>query len=119
MIAAIVIPILFLYFLYITLKERKRKYEEYLKLDDIKEEALISGQIIQINTKSKTFVGEHDVTITSILLIGENSTQYKAVKTSPSTTTTPTLKEGFQVVCYGYWKKDLFIFYRFKTIDPK
>jgi hypothetical protein len=114
MVAAIVIPLLFLYFLVITIRERKMKYEEYLNLDFIKEEAFISGIVTQIDTKSKAFIGKHYVIITTLLLLNNNQVYYKAVKTSPSSKGQQTITEGMQIICYGYWEKDVFIFNEFK-----
>ncbi|WP_456275615.1 hypothetical protein [Bacillus sp. AK128] len=118
MVAAIVIPLIFLYFLIVTIKERRRKYEEYLTLDKIKEEALLTGVIHEVTVKTRTFVRDHSVSVTTLLLVDENYKRYKAVRTSPLASTTPSFLAGTSVTCYGYWEKDQFIFYRYKE-NPK
>ncbi|MBM7659491.1 hypothetical protein JOC85_000258 [Bacillus mesophilus] len=116
MVAAVVIPLLFLYFLVITIKDRRQKYEDYLNLDTIKEEAFISGKVLQIDTKTRAFVGKHYVNIVTILLHNKEHQAYqKAIRTSTTSIEPQVFTEGTEVICYGYWEKDVFIFNRFRV----
>ncbi|WP_246940292.1 hypothetical protein [Bacillus pinisoli] len=116
MVAAIVIPIIFLYFLIITLKERKRKYEEYYELDHIKEEAFITGKVVQFTSKQKKFIGNHYVYVTTLIIVNQKLSRIKAVRVSTAGLPIP-ISEETNISCYGFWNKDYFTFHRYKILD--
>lgn len=119
MVAAVVIPIIFIYFFIITIKDRKRKYEEYLLLNHIKEEALLTGVIFQVDTKKKAYVGKHMVYVTTLVLQDERLKRIKATRISAETLPIPLL-EGNKISCYGYWDQTDFRFnrYQIEQKDP-
>jgi hypothetical protein len=119
MVAAIVIPLIFLYFLYITIKERKQQYSKWLNLEHVKEEAYLSGKVIQVSRNEK-FIGKHLVSITTLLL-QDKVKVHKAVRKLPKTNSFHpfTIEEGTYIRCYGYWDQDLFIFNRYNIMGTK
>ena len=55
MVTAILIPIVVIYFYWLSKKEMQANYEEWVKLEDISEEALISGKIIEAQEQKERF----------------------------------------------------------------
>ncbi len=82
MVAAIVIPFIFLYFLYVTLSERKKRYEAWLNLNKCKEVAYVKGKVIQSISKNEKYIGSHLVTVTTLLVKHPLGT-VKAVRQTP------------------------------------
>jgi hypothetical protein len=118
MIAAIVIPIIFFYFLFITMRERKRKIEEWQKIGEVKEDSIISGRVIQSSSQSKRFVANFFIAETTLLLKNEFGI-HKVVQRTPIT---PDFKEiqfanDIMITCYGYWDDKSFIFKRYQFIE--
>ncbi len=118
MVAALVIPVLFLYFLYLRLLENKKGIREWQNLNKFKEEACITGKIIQLNTKNEKFVGRHSISKTTII-IQYNRKLIKAINKTPITTSFLPfeVKEGMEIKCYGYWDKGVFLFSRLQIIE--
>jgi hypothetical protein len=120
MIAAIVIPIIFLYFLYITIKERKRRIEKWQQIGTIKEETFLRGKVIQSFTRSKRYIGNYFVSETTLLIKNETDT-YKAIITVPITPTLQAVQINNEttITCFGYWDKKNFIFSRYRTHEDE
>jgi hypothetical protein len=120
MVAAIVIPIIFLYFLYISMNERKRRIEKWQQIGDIKEETFISGKVIQSYTLTKRFVGKHYISETILLIKSEYET-YKAILKLPITPTFQAIQidDDSLITCYGYWGNKTFYFCRYKMNKDK
>jgi hypothetical protein len=120
MVAAIVIPMIFLYFLYITMKERKRRIEKWQQIGDIKEETFLSGKVIQSLTRSKRFVGKYYISETTLLVKRDYET-YKAILRLPITPSYEAIHIDGEtlITCYGYWDNKIFYFGRYKINEGK
>jgi hypothetical protein len=120
MVAAIVIPIIFLYFLYIAIRDRRQQYSKWLNLEHVKEEAYLGGKVIQVTSRTERYVGKHLVSITTLLLQDKFKVQ-KAVRKLPKIDSSPpfNVEEGTYIRCYGYWDRDLFIFNRYNIMETK
>lgn len=114
MIAAIVIPILFLYFLYLTMKERKKRIQLWTNIGNIREESVIKGKIVQIYTSKYTYIGKYEV-LEATLLIKTNNGTIKAKKKMPITSDfqPPYFEVNTTIYCYGSYIRQHFIFNRY------
>ncbi|MFD1735688.1 hypothetical protein ACFSCX_03835 [Bacillus salitolerans] len=114
LVTAIVIPLIFFYFLHLTIENRKKRHEEWLRLAEVKELAVIAGEVKQSLSKIERFAFDYKIVVERYVLKGSKQS-FKAIRRIPITSDSipPTIKEGEQITCYGYWEKDTFIFNRY------
>lgn len=118
MVTAIVIPILCIYFFWITKKEMNRQKEKWLQLENIMEEAIVVGVIKEIREERQRFYYHYYVLVTDLVV----QTVHKSVRVRRMI---PLYKKvqpvyhyqiGDTVQIFGNWKEDVFLFNRIEKI---
>ncbi|UII57286.1 hypothetical protein LS684_07555 [Cytobacillus spongiae] len=113
MVTAILIPIIFIYFYWLTRKEMKESYEKWTQLDHILEEAVVSGTIQHIKTEKQRYYYHRFVYVTVLTLqIDRNVLQVKKIEPLRHNFSPNTFTIGEHVRLYGNWKEDFFQFNR-------
>jgi hypothetical protein len=109
MVTAIVIPIVLVYFYWLTKKEMQENYEQWIKLEDIPEEAIVSGKIIEVSEHKERFY-YHRFNHVSVLKIDTGGKKVVVKKLTPLRKgSKPTeFKEGDSLHLYGNWKDEYF-----------
>lgn len=117
MVTAIVIPILIIYFYWITKKEAVKQKQNWETLDDIKLEARIQGTIDSISVEKKRFYHQYYMMVTT-LRIEDRTQSYTVIRKQPFTKAwlPMALCKGDIVQAYGQWEKDIFIAGEMKKI---
>ncbi len=118
MVAAIVIPILFLCFFIISKRERKDFTAKWLAVNIVEEEAILSGTITNITKEKQRYYYNRYIFVTD-LVIKEQHKYTKARHIVPITNeiTPPTFTHGTKIYCIGKWENDIFRFTKFKELD--
>jgi hypothetical protein len=114
MVTAILIPIICIYFYWLSKKELKQNDQKWLGLNEITEEAVLNGTILQIHEHKKRFYYHRYIHVVEIKLQTETKTlnvkriipYIKPIEPVP-------LKTGDQVKLYGNWKENDFHFLRY------
>ncbi|MEH7093210.1 hypothetical protein [Neobacillus vireti] len=111
MVTAILIPIICLYFFWITRKERKEQDRKWHKAGDVRQESVVIGKIIDITEEKQRFYYDRYVLVQSIKLQSSNRV-ITALKTTPLTTDAKkdTFTVGETVRLYGRWERSHFLF---------
>lgn len=109
MVTAVVIPLVLIYFYWLTKKEMQENYEEWVKLENISEEALVSGKIIDVHEHKERFY-YHRFNHVSVLKVQTGVKELTVKKITPirKGTVPPVFKVGEIVHLYGNWKKGYF-----------
>ncbi|KAF0820228.1 MULTISPECIES: hypothetical protein [unclassified Cytobacillus] len=110
MVTAIVIPIICLYFFWLTKKEMRDGYERWAKLADVPEEAIITGEIVHLSERRQRYHYSRYVHVLE-LTVQTKSFKYSNIKKITPimyNTQTPSVKIGDHVHLYGNWKDDFF-----------
>jgi hypothetical protein len=114
MVTAILIPIICIYFYLVTLKEIKENENKWLALNNLQEEAILTGTIIQLVESKKRFYYHRYIHVLDILLQTETkSFQVKRVTPYIKQKNTLNLKVGDRVRLYGNWQENEFRFLRY------
>lgn len=109
MVTAIVIPIILIYFYMVTKKEMQENYVEWMKLEEIQEEAIVSGKILEVHERKERYY-YHRFNHISIVKVHTGVKELTVKKVTP-------LKKGaviqkFQVGeavhLFGNWKEGQF-----------
>lgn len=105
MVTAILIPIILLYFYFLTRKEMRFFHDQWTKLDDVHEEAIVAGEIIHISEEKQRFyyhryVHHLQITVktTSGTVVVKKLTPIKAGYQIPN------IKKGDIVRIFGNWE---------------
>lgn len=109
MVTAIVIPIIFLYFFWITKKEIKEQENKWLKAGQVSQEAMVIGKIISIHNEKQKFYYNRYIFVQVLKL----QTETKLITVLKETPITKNFKiESFQageiIRVYGQWKDHQF-----------
>ncbi|MHC0037293.1 hypothetical protein [Pseudoneobacillus sp. C159] len=120
MVTAILIPIICFYFYWLSKKEIKENEQKWLNLNEIVEEAILNGKIIQIDEYKKRFYYHRYIRVidiklqteTKILNVKRITPYIKPIESVP-------LRTGDNVKLYGNWKENEFHFLRFEPIKIK
>lgn len=117
MVTAIVIPIICFYFYFLTKKEMKFFHEKWKNLDHVYEEAVITGEITQINEERQRFYYHRYVHSVQITLKTTNG-QIDAKKFIPIKTgyQIPEVHIGEFVRVYGNWENRQFQISRIQKV---
>ncbi|MBT2694715.1 hypothetical protein [Bacillus sp. ISL-55] len=109
MVTAIVIPIVLAYFYWLTKKEMQANFQEWIKLENIPEEAIVSGKIIEVNEYRERFY-YHRFNHITVLRINTGIKEITVKKVTPlrKGAVPPRFKEGEMVHLYGNWKQGYF-----------
>ncbi|MBN8199454.1 hypothetical protein [Bacillus sp. NTK034] len=121
MVTAIVIPIICLYFFWLTKKEMREGYEKWASLQNVPEEAIISGEVVQISENRQRYNYSRYVHVLELTIQTKNSTQSNLKKITPlmKNTIIPSVKIGDAVHLYGNWKDDFFHVGRIRNVRAK
>lgn len=117
MVTAIVIPIVCIYFYWVTKKELRESNEKWLKLKNVSEEAVISGTIVNYNESRQRFSYHRFVYVIDIKIKSEHS--YRDVRKMipiDRETEIPQLHKGDIIRVYGNWKEDYFLVNRIEHL---
>lgn len=118
MVTAIVIPILCIYFFWITKKEMNKQKEKWLQLEHIVEEALVVGIIKEINEERQRFYYHYYVLVTDLVIQTEHKPLRVRRMIPLNKHAQPLLhyQIGNKVRIFGNWKEDIFLFNRIEKI---
>jgi hypothetical protein len=116
-VTAVVIPILFAYFYYLTKKERRKFYEKWLDIGEVKEEAWVKGVVIEIRERKERYYHHYFVHVIDLVL-EDNHKKIIARTQLPATDVVkkPYFQRGETIICYGEWRNELFLFKRFLSM---
>lgn len=115
MVTAVVIPIIFFYFLYITIKERKKRIQKWNEIGNVREESIVRGKILQVYSATERYIGNYYISKTTLLIMTSNGSVKASVQS-------PIISESKQyefehntfITCYGQWKGSSFHFQRYQ-----
>lgn len=109
MVTAIVIPIVLAYFYWLTKKEMQANFQEWIQLENIPEEAIVSGKIIEVTEYKERFY-YHRYNHIIVLKINTGSKELTVKKVTPlrKGAILPLYTEGDMVHLYGNWKQGFF-----------
>ncbi|WNS77051.1 hypothetical protein RRV45_08720 [Bacillus sp. DTU_2020_1000418_1_SI_GHA_SEK_038] len=117
MVTAIVIPIICIYFYWVTKKEMRESHEKWLKLKNTPEEAIISGTIVNLNESRQRFSYHRFVYVIDIKIKSEYSYwDVKRLIPMDKEAEIPHLKKGGKIRVYGNWKEDYFLVNRIEQL---
>ncbi|MFD2443393.1 hypothetical protein ACFSO7_05275 [Bacillus sp. CGMCC 1.16607] len=120
MVTAILIPIICFYFYWVTRKDMKENEEKWLSLNQLIEEAIVSGEILQIVESKKRFYYHRFIQVIDIHLLTETKTiQVSRVTPFTKNMQPISLKVGELVRLYGNWQENQFRFLKFEIITEK
>lgn len=109
MVTAILIPIVLAYFYWLTKKEMQANFQEWIQLENIPEEAIVSGKIIEVTEYKERFY-YHRYNHIIVLKINTGSKELTVKKVTPlrKGAIPPLYTEGEMVHLYGNWKQGFF-----------
>ncbi|MBS8263330.1 hypothetical protein DYI25_02620 [Mesobacillus boroniphilus] len=109
MVTAIAIPIVLAYFYWLTKKEMQANFQEWIKLENIPEEAIVSGKIMEVNEYKERFY-YHRYNHITVLKINTGLKELTVKKVTPlrKEIVPPLFNEGEMVHLYGNWKQGFF-----------
>ncbi|WP_174733806.1 hypothetical protein [Mesobacillus harenae] len=109
MVTAILIPVICIYFYWVTRKEMQVNYKKWLELESIPEEAIVSGKVIEISETKERFY-YHRCNHVLLLKVQDGYKIYNVQKLTPLTSHAqfPDVSVGEMVHLYGNWKEDRF-----------
>lgn len=110
MVTAIVIPIICLYFYRLTKKEMRESYIKWAELNNVPEEAIISGEIVHVSESKQRFHYHRYVHVLDLTIQSSGQKQWKVKKITPlmKEAILPFVTVGDKVHLYGNWKEDYF-----------
>lgn len=110
MVTAIVIPIICLYFYWLTKKEMRESYEKWTDLNNVPEEAIISGEIVHMSESKQRYYYHRYVHVLDLTILSAGNKQWKVKKITPlmKDATLPAVNVGDTVHLYGNWREEFF-----------
>ncbi|MBT2687902.1 hypothetical protein J7I93_06895 [Bacillus sp. ISL-47] len=110
MVTAIVIPIIFLYFYWLTKKELRESYEKWSDLNNVSEEAIISGKIVHISAFKQRYYYHRYVHVLDLTIQSSGNKLLKVKKRTPlmKDAALPSVNVGDTVHLYGNWREEYF-----------
>ncbi|AIM17575.1 MULTISPECIES: hypothetical protein [Neobacillus] len=120
MVTAIVIPIICIYFWWLTRKEIKEHDQKWLALKNITHEAVITGEIKDITEEKQRFYYHRYIFIQTLKVQSESKT-ITAKKITPITKDMKTDQfiVGNKVRFFGCWEGSTFIFNHYETMKQR
>jgi hypothetical protein len=115
-VTAIVVPILFAYFYYLTKKERRKYYEKWTKIRSVKEEAWVKGTVIDVQERKERYYYHYFIHVIDVVLYDSHK-KIIARTQLPATDMVekPIFQKGETIICYGQWRDGIFFFEKFLT----
>jgi hypothetical protein len=118
MVTAILIPIICIYFYWVTKKELKEHEERWLNLTNLNEEAIVTGEIIHLTQTKKRYYYHRYISVIQIKLQTETKLiQVKRITPYKLQNEIQALKTGDKVRLYGNWEENEFRFLRYEFIN--
>ncbi|MFP7296007.1 hypothetical protein [Neobacillus niacini] len=117
MVTAVVIPILCLYFYWITRKEMKQNDQKWLKSAEVKKEAVLTGEIKSFNPERQRFYYHRYILVYELSLQTETKL-VRARKIIPirNNIQIETFSVGEVIRIYGSWKGNVFQFDEYSKV---
>jgi hypothetical protein len=116
-VAAIVIPIICLYFYFLTKKEMKAQDQKWLAMGQIPEEAVLYGEIKEIMAEKQRFYYNRFIYVQEIKLQTESKcTTVKHVTPLVKNARLQTFQTGEMIRVYGRWQGHEFFFNRLEIL---
>ncbi len=119
MVTAIVIPIIIIYFYLISKRELQFHTDQWLRLEQVYEEAVVTGKVHQINITKERYYYHLYIHIVELKLI-HNGTTTVVSKITPiikGKILTNDFQIGDEVRVYGNWKDGHFRFGRYEKLQ--
>jgi hypothetical protein len=118
MVTAILVPIILLYFYWLSAKELRENESKWLKLSEIVEEAIVTGKVIKFFETKKRFYYHRYIHITEIHLQTETKVivVLRKVPLTKSSERLP-IEIGDEVRLYGNWQENEFRFKRYDILN--
>ncbi len=110
LVTAIVIPLLFLFFLFIVRKERKKQYQKWRDFGKIEEKTVESGIVQRIFSEKRKYY--HELYVSRTELVIDNGVKvFQVIIEKPSDQKEATLEinQNDFVTCYGTWHNHSFL----------
>jgi len=116
MATAIAILGLFVYFYFISKKERQQYYGKWLNIGNVPEDSLIEGIVIDVQEKKERFYQNYYIVNIDVILQTDRK-KIVARRQIPANNYVhkPMFHPGQTIVCYGQWKSDVFLFQSFNV----
>ncbi|OZM58475.1 hypothetical protein CIB95_02595 [Lottiidibacillus patelloidae] len=109
-VTAIVIPIIILYFYYLSRREIKKKLESWLNVGTVSEDVQLEGTISTIFTELEQFYhGKYVWSCELKVKTSDSVVKVKMKKPYVDNFTSPSLEKGRPVICNGIWKDGVFL----------
>ncbi|WP_160720208.1 hypothetical protein [Bacillus sp. USDA818B3_A] len=114
MVTAILIPIICLYFYWLTKKEMKEQDKKWLEVGRVRQESIVYGEIKSISEEQQRFYYNRRILVQTLTLQTDIKVIH-AVKKTPLTANvkTDTFLVGTAIKLYGSWEGSSFIFEHF------
>jgi hypothetical protein len=109
MVAAIVIPLLFLYFYVLTSKEMKKQHNQWLAIGRVEPEAVIKGKVLTLSVEKQKFYYHKYILVTDIKLQTDfQIIDVKHIVPLIKGILLPDIHIGEYITCKGQWKNGYF-----------
>lgn len=109
MVTAIVIPIICLYFFWLTRKEMRESQQKWLQLKTVAEEAVITGEVVQLSGHKQRFSYYRFIYVLELTILTESKKwQVKKIIPIERDFQIPSITLGDKVHVYGNWKENYF-----------
>jgi hypothetical protein len=121
MVTAIVIPIICLYFFWVTKKERRYYETEWESIGTVPEEAMIEGKITRLHLEKQRYYYHLHVWVLEMRIqAAAKTTIARKLEAANKDFKNPGFKEGDHIILFGKWQKEIFIVNRaLHREDPK
>ncbi|PLS16560.1 hypothetical protein CVD28_15870 [Bacillus sp. M6-12] len=118
MVTAIVIPIICLYFYYITKKEMREQEAKWHAVGNIREEAAVSGEIVSITSEKEKYY-YHRYIYNQHIILRTKSGNIHLIKKEPAKQKVPQLPfhEQQRIMAFGTWENSRFLVNRIQHED--
>ncbi|WP_051529933.1 hypothetical protein [Anoxybacteroides tepidamans] len=116
MVTAVVIPLLFCYFYYITRKEQKEIRKKWRQIGKVAAESVIKGTIVNVQEKTEHYYHNYYIYVIDLLLQCKNEKIIARMQLPVMQhMQKPSFEIGETIVCYGQRNNDLFLFSTYQT----
>ncbi|MGJ7910557.1 hypothetical protein [Neobacillus sp. LXY-1] len=115
MVTAIIIPIVLIYFYWLTKKEMKEHDAKWLATAEVPHEAIVKGKILNVREEKQRYY-YHRYILVQILQLQTNAKTITAKKTSPihKNMKKDVFNPGDVILLYGSWTNHHFLFSDFR-----
>lgn len=116
-VAAIVIPILFIYFYFLTSREKSKQIYKWKRVGVVPEESRIMGKVDSIQQSTERFYQNYKVVL-FIFTITSDDKRIRAVKKMPLGDEVPAvdIDKTTPVIMTGRWNKQTFLINKIQNI---